>query len=287
MNDPLNIEEYTGERMFEKFSPDFAELMHKKLDYIKEAFGENVEYERFFGEILYCPETRDYIYRPADEPVYELGTRPILESAVAEATKGCNTDREKVLGLIAYVRDLKEKSHGYDYFYGGTEEDLIKKGERFCERVARLFCALCEIASIPCRTVHHTIGGHLTNEVYIEGKWGYMDPRFGLFYLSEDGKLASVEEITENPDIIYTQPEWVYEYGSKEYTHEFMRDSNRNIYLSKNEIQLYGNYSLRDKDKYHYGWMPSAQFPMPEREAKYRVYAEVRKAYMKKYFSNI
>ena len=280
-------ENYSGKEMFIKFSPSLLELVEKKYDFMHEAFGDNVEYERLFSEVLLVPETEEYLYRKPEAPVYEWGSRPVLEAAVTEATKGCATERDKVFALVAYIRDLKEKSHGYDYFYGGTEEDLIKKGERFCERVARLMCGLAEIAGIPCRTVHHLIGGHLTNEVYIEGKWGYVDPRFGLFYLDEDGKLASVTEIVRRPELICNQPEWVYEYGSKEYTHEFMRDSNRDIYLSKNEIQLYGNYSLRDIAKYHYGWMPSAHFPMPEREKKYRAYAEVRKAYMEKYFKGV
>ena len=284
METKFNIAEYTGRNMFSKFSSDFAELMEKKYEYIKEAFGENVEYERLAYEILLVPETRDYLYSEPERPVYEWGSRPVLEEAVAEATRGCTSEREKVLGLVAYIRDLKEKSHGYDYFYGGTEEELIKKGERYCERVARLMCALSEIAGIPSRTVHHTIGGHLTNEVYIEGKWCYVDPRFGLFYLGTDGKLMSVTEITENPDMIYSQPEWVYEYGSTEYTHEFMRDSNRDLYLSQSEIQLIGYYSLRDKDRYHYGWMPSSAFKMPGRDEKYRAYATVRKAYVEKHF---
>ena len=270
--------------MLSKLSPDFAELLEKKYEYIKEAFGENVEYERLAYEILLSTKTEEYLYRAPEAPVYEWGSRPILEEAVAVATKNCKTEREKVLGLVAYIRDLKKKSHGYDYFYGGTEEELIKKGERYCERVARLMCALSEIAGIPCRTVHHTIGGHLTNEVYIDGKWGYVDPRFGLFYLGEDGRLLSVTEITRNPEVIYNQPEWVYEYGSDEYTPEFMRDSNRDLYLSEHEIQLIGYYSLKDKDKYHYGWMPSSAFKMPGRDEKYRAYAAVRKAYVEKHF---
>ena len=276
------IEQYSGRNLFDRLTGKARDVVLANLEYMRVAFGENVEYQRLFHQTLLSPETKDYLYSEPERPVYEWGSRPVLEEAVAEATRGCTSEREKVLGLVAYIRDLKEKSHGYDYFYGGTEEELIKKGERYCERVARLMCALSEIAGIPSRTVHHTIGGHLTNEVYIEGKWCYVDPRFGLFYLGTDGKLMSVTEITENPDMIYSQPEWVYEYGSKEYTHEFMMKENHDMYLRPLEIQLYGSYSLKDAERYGYNfdWMPSSAFKMPERDTAYRGYAEARKIYL-------
>ncbi|MBQ7362999.1 MAG: hypothetical protein IJW48_00970 [Clostridia bacterium] len=282
MNTPEIIKEFSGERLFDKLSPMARDVVLTNLNYMKEAFGENVEYERLFHQTLLAPETEEYLYSVPERPTYEWGSRPVLEAAVAEATRGCKTERERVLGLVAYIRDLKEKSHGYDYFYGGTEEELIKKGERFCERVARLMCALSEIAGIPARIIFHVSGGHLTNEVFIEDKWCYVDPRFGLFYLGEDGKLMSVTEITRNPEVIYNQPEWVYAYGSKEYTPEFMAKENHDMYLRPLEIQLYGTYSLKDAEKYgyHYEWRPSAAFKMPERDEAYKGYAKARRAYL-------
>ena len=281
---PEIIARYSDKSLFDRLTGEARDVVLANLEYMRVAFGENVEYERLFHQTLLAPETEDYLYQAPERPTYEWGSRPILEEAVAVATKDCKTEREKVLGLVAYIRDLKEKSHGYDYFYGGTEEELIKKGERYCERVARLMCALSEIAGIPARIIFHVSGGHLTNEVYIEDKWCYVDPRFGLFYLGRDGKLMSVREITADPDMIYNQPEWVYEYGSKEYTHEFMMKENHNMYLRPLEIQLFGSYSLKDAERYgyHYDWMPSSAFKMPERDAAYKGYAEARKIYLDK-----
>ena len=212
--------------------------------------------------------------------MYEFGSRPILEEAVNKATEGALTDRERVLGLMSYIRDLKKKSGGRDYFYGGTEEELIKKGERYCERVARLMCALSEIAGIPARIIFHVSGGHLTNEVFVEGKWAYIDPRFGLFYLDEDGRMMSVVEIMTRPELIYSQPQWVYDYGSDECTHEYMQNQNHDLYMRPLEIQLYGNYSLRDREMYHYGWMPSAVYKIPERDEAYRQWTLPRLKYL-------
>jgi len=275
----MNIEKYMGINIAGCLEGSARNLYLKNLAYMHEAFGDNVEYERHADQVLYCAQTRDYIYRKPEKPTYMAGSRPILEHAVKEACQGCSTDKEKVLALMAYIRDLKKKSSGYDYFYGGTEEDLIKKGERFCERVARLMVGLCEINAIPARTVWHLSGGHLTTEVYVDGKWGYIDPRFGLFYLDEKGQLMSVEEIVANPDVIFNQPEWVYECGSDEYSVEFMQKQNYEMYLAKREIQMYASYSLADAGKYHFEWLPSAAFPVPARDAAYREYADARMAY--------
>lgn len=280
MNADKLMKEYYGTAFLDKLSPLAREVVVTNMNYMLVAFGENVEYERLFHQMLLCPETKDYLYRAPEKPTYEWGTRPVLEKAVAEATKGAATDRERVLGLMCYIRDLKDKSRGNDYFYGGTEEELIKKGERYCERVSRLMCALCEIARIPSRIIFHVSGGHLTNEVFIDGKWSYIDTRFGLFYLDKDGKMMSVTEIMANPDAIDNQPDWVYEYGSKEYTHEFMRRENRNTYLRPGEIQLYGNYSLRDREMYHFNWMPSAVYNIPARNEAYKLWAEPRLKYI-------
>lgn len=274
------IERYKGRNIGERLIGTARELYLNNLDYMHEAFGDNVEYERHADQVLYCAQTRDWLYTQAPgKPVYAVGSRPVLEQAVKEACKDCTTDREKAIALMVYIRDLKKKSDGYDYFYGGTEEELIKKGERYCERVSRLMDALCEIAGLPARTVWHLSGGHLTNEVYIDGNWAYIDPRFGLFYINQEGRMLSVEEIVADPDVIFRQPEWVYEYGSEEYTKEFMQQQNYDYYLAKREIQMYSVYSLADAHRYHYDWRPSAAFPVAERDAAYKKFAKARQDY--------
>ena len=276
----MRLEDYSGMNIPDRLSPKARETFLTNLAYMHAAFGDNVEYERLFHQTLLCPETIEYLYTPPTPVSYKVGSRPILERAVEEATRGCTTECGKVIGLMSYIRDLKEKSGGRDYFYGGTEEELIKKGERYCERVARLMCALCEIAGLNARIIFHLTGGHLTNEVFADGKWRYVDPRFGLFYVDGEGQMLSVVELMRNPDVMLNQPEWVYEYGSKEYTHEFMMNENHNLYLRINEVQLYGEYSLSDSDKYHYEWMPSGIYNIPERSEVYKGYAKARLDYI-------
>ena len=104
------IKDYSNENFYKHLSPLAQDVVVTNLHYMHEAFGDNVEYERLFHQTLLAPETMDYLYSEPEKPHYEWGTRPILEEAVAEATKGCSTEREKVLGIMAYIRDLKEKS---------------------------------------------------------------------------------------------------------------------------------------------------------------------------------
>ena len=276
------IREYSDKEIPNKLDELGKNVYYSNLTYMHEAFGDNVEYERLFHQTLLCPETEEYLYRTPAPTAYEWGSRPILEVEVERATKGCTTETEKALALMCYIRDLKEKSHGYDYFYGGTEEDLIKKGERYCERVARLMCGLCDIVGLPARVIFHLSGGHLTSEVFADGKWRYIDPRFGLFYLDESGELMSVAEIMKNPEVIFNQPKWVYDYGSREYTPEFMAEENYEKYLRPGEIQLFGDYRLADAEKYgyHYEWMPSARYPNEKRDTAHRAYVEALTAYI-------
>lgn len=273
------LDKYKGIHIADCLQGTARELYLSNREYMHEAFGDNVEYERYDDQILYCEQTRAYLYSPPPKTEYAFGTRPVLEDVVKSVCEGCQTDREKAIALMVYIRDLKKKSNGYDYFYGGTEEELIKKGERYCERVSRLMDALCEIAGIPARTIWHLSGGHLTNEVYIDGNWAYIDPRFGLFYINEHGMMLSVEEIVADPELIFRQPAWVYEYGSDEYPKEYMQQQNYDYYFAKREIQMFSVYSLANSHKYHYDWRPSAVFPMPERDAAYQRFYNARISY--------
>ena len=273
------LKEYSGRNLPNKLSPLERELYFSCLEYMKEAFGENVEYERLIDDqVLLCPETCETLYRAPEATKYTRGMRPVLDGIVDDVTRMAKNEFESALAIMAYIRDLKEKSGGRDYFYGGTEEELIKKGERYCERVARLMVALLEVKGIAARIVFHMVG-HLTVEAYVDGKWGYFDPRYGLFYLDEDGRPMSVAELAERPDMIFRQEQWVYEYGSKENTVEEMAKKNHDNYLHPDQLQIFGYYTLTDSKKFHYEWMPSYIYPVPSREAAHKRYVSAIKAY--------
>ena len=251
----MDISQYTGIRIADVLSGRFRDVYKACWDYMRCAFGENVEFERLSRQILLCLETEAYLYQEPDQPVrYVFRSRPVLEQVVGEVTaKACN-DRERVLAILRFVRDLYLKVDGEDYFYGGTEEDLIKKGEWFCERVSRLMVALCEVAGYHGRIVFHVTAGHLTSEIFFDGRWAYIDPRCGLFYVNDANQFLSVRDVMQNREVIYQQPKWVEAYHSPYWSYAFRQHRNYHFCLNPSEIQCYGPYSLMDYDQYHFNW---------------------------------
>jgi len=274
------IKKYTGLAIADVLPAKAAKMYLACLEYMHEAFGDNVEYERLSEQILLCDETRDFLYSSPNPTRYQKGTRPILEKTVSDVCNGCATDKEKVLAILAFIRDLRLKFDGLDFFYGGTEEELIKKGERFCERVSRLMVSLCEVAGIPGRIVFHS-RGHITSEIWLDGKWSYFDPRYGVFFTDSSGKIMSVDEIVANPNAIDSQPDWVTAYVSDEKTAMPNWRENHKKYFDVRELQLMQHYSLADSHKYHFEWMPNYEYKGNiKREEAHKRYVDAINEYL-------
>ncbi len=252
----MNIRDYMGENIPNILpDEDRRELYRANWDQLHINYGDNVEWQRLKKQILLCDETREYLYGMPPAPVrYVKGTRPVLEKYVEEATKDAKTDREKVLSLMCFCRDLYKK-HGtsQNFFYGGTEEDLIKKGEHLCECLGRLMVALCEIAGFPGRIVMH-MAGHIVSEIYFENRWAYIDPRGGMFYLDGDGKFLSVDEVWRNRDVIGQQTEYVRSFVSDRWTYDERMRRNYWVLFSPGEMHCFCDYSLMEADSYDYHW---------------------------------
>ncbi len=221
-------------------------------------YSENVEFELRREQIILAPQTADFLYGPegVPKPRYVKGSRPVLEAVVGEAIAGKTTQQEKALAIMRFCRDLKkrpDRAEGDTWYFGGTEEQLIEKGEDLCETLGRLFTALCEIAGIPARIIMHDIGGHITEEAYMDGHWGYIDPRFGIYFLRPDGKIASLWELMNEPRLADDQPEGVKAEVAGVYTWEQRADACRRKFFAPQEVNGFEYYSLADKDKYHYG----------------------------------
>ena len=240
------------------------------------AWGNNVEFQRLSEQILLCSETVDYLYGETPKSVkYIRGERPILEREVDEICKNAESDRDKVLAILVYIRDLHKKSGGADFFWGGTEEDLIKKGEGYCERVSRLMVSLCEIAGFPGRIVFHTATGHLTCEIFLEDKWAYFDPRYGMFCMDEKNRFLSVFEILNDRTAIYRQNDFVKSFILEGESTDFRQHYNYNYCFNPKELQRIGEYSLMDADKYNFNWVSSDYHGLPAETLKvHRRYVE-------------
>lgn len=258
------LKAYTGERAAEaivgKRRQEAYLFNYKQLE---ANYGENVEFQLRREQVILCPQTVDFLYSKFTplKVRYRPGSRPVLEKVVREAAAGCTSDREKALALMRFCRDLYKRGNWdkrpfSEYVYGGTEEQLIEKGEQLCECLGRLYVALCEIAGIPGRIVMHDIGGHITSEVYVDGHWAYIDPRCGMYFLKPDGSFASVWELWNNPGLLRAQSEEVKADVSPRWTWEYRVWKCEAMYFDPKEVNGFENYSLADADRYSYGQLP-------------------------------
>ncbi len=256
---------YTGlaavERVVGEARKRAVRLNHAQL---RANYGETVDFQLRDRQVLLCAQTVDVLYSAytPSEVRYVRGSRPELERIVAEVTRGCATGTEKALALMRYCRDLYRAEWygaGFEnYVYGGTEEQLIEKGEILCECLGRLHVALCEIAGLPGRVVMHVIGGHICSEIKVDEGWAYMDPRCGVYFRKADGRLASVWELMLHPEWVRGQADAVKCDSSRWFTWEERAWKCEHLYFTPDEVNAFENYRLADSGNYGYAQKPMA-----------------------------
>jgi len=226
-------------------------------------YGESVDFQLRREQVILCPQTVEFLYDQftPTKVRYKKGSRPALEKVARQITAGLEDDQEKALAIMRFCRDLYQRAPKRDfsqYIYGGTEEQLIEKGEVLCECLGRLFVALCEVSDIPARIVMHDIGGHICAEAYVNGHWGYLDPTTGVYCLKPDGRLASTWEIWTDPSLLRAQADRVRADISKRWTWEERIRKCETMYFHPSEVTGIENYSLADAGRYNYFQLPAA-----------------------------
>ncbi|MFB3893840.1 MAG: transglutaminase family protein [Phycisphaerae bacterium] len=209
-------------------------------------------------------QTAEYIYTDftPTKATYRRGSRQKLEEIVERQTRGCRTPRAKALALMRFCRDIPENFPSpvdpKTVFFGGTEEEFIKKGSRECNEMARTMIVLCQIAGVPARYVGHFgqylpsleyFAGHGVVEAFVEGKWMYIDMEGGKFFIKPDGTFADAWELKNDLSLLDAQPKWVTREIKKGYSVETTR-----LYLSPRSITVVNNYSVNDFARYNYPW---------------------------------
>lgn len=249
------LEPYTGRRIENRLAGPRADAFRLNGALMSANYAENVDAALLDQQILLCPATMDALYDDAwRQTRYVPGTRKDLEETVRRIVQGIDSRTGQVIAIMNFCRDLSDRSGGRILFYGGTEEELIKKGEQLCECCARLMTALCEIAGIPARIITHTVAGHLVCEAYAGHGWGYFDPRTGFYCVKPDGEPASLRELLDNPDLIDSQPEAVRANVSPRWTWAARAKRCKELFLNPYEVSTIKPYSLLDSGHYRYNW---------------------------------
>lgn len=109
------------------------------------------------------------------------------------------SDEEKAIALWEFLKDNR-------YHYYPSQEDhephdpvrLVNVyGYGFCDDASVAFMVLCEEADLLARSVGLT--GHVVAEVYYDGGWHMFDVDHEIYYVSDNGKILSVDELSKDP----------------------------------------------------------------------------------------
>ena len=126
----VNILPFVGENILDKLEGKQREVVLRNCASMKANYGDTVDSAINAYQVLLCEQTRDYLY--SDEwkiTNYKKGSRPKLESVVSSIVKDKKTQTEKVLAIMRFCRDLYKKTGAKNPYDGGSEEDLIEKGD--------------------------------------------------------------------------------------------------------------------------------------------------------------
>ena len=130
-----------------------------------------------------------------------------VEEIVGGLTSGIKDDREKALALhrfgMAHFIHFDGPKEDRDDYVTDPMKLLAVYGYALCGNNSSAMSALYHAAGLKART--RTMPGHSIPEVWFENKWNYIDTdMFGYVFLP-DGKLASVDELTREPELFMRQ----------------------------------------------------------------------------------
>ncbi len=180
----------------------------------------SVDCALFDQMIRLCDETADYLYGEYSplEVKYQPGDRPVLERHVAQACPDRSSDEARIKGVARFCAGLGAEMDPDDLDnmrVGGTEEQIIERGSDWCTDVARVGCAMCQIAGLPARLVMlanigQAYSGHVIIEVYRGGVWGAVDPTTNVIYHHLDSRAstssaprpATTHDLMMQPDLV-------------------------------------------------------------------------------------
>jgi hypothetical protein len=158
-----------------------------------------------------CDETAPFLYSrfTPNQIAYRAGERPLLDGIVSQFRTRAHDPEQMVAAISRYTSTLKESapSELNALRFGGTEEEILARGSDWCTDVARVACALYQVAGLPSRLAYladleHAYSGHTIVEVLRSDRWGAVDALTDVVYRWEDGLPASVWDLSRNPALL-------------------------------------------------------------------------------------
>lgn len=134
-----------------------------------------------------------------------------IEEMVQTATAGLSDDESKAMALWDFV--VKNRTHDWPAHSGDEAFDPVKLvsvyGYGFCSHAAKALAILADHAGLESR-IRHAKGQHVVCEILIDGRWAMFDPDGEVVYRINEGRIASVDDIQANPDLVLTEKSPIY-----------------------------------------------------------------------------
>ncbi|HLG14242.1 MAG TPA: transglutaminase-like domain-containing protein [Blastocatellia bacterium] len=140
--------------------------------------------------------------RPMD---YDDRNDEFYRALFDQLTSNAETDRQKLEAINRYVAtrlNYKEPARSFE-----SPRLILERGSAYCVNMASAMAALTVAGKYPTRVVHlsdtpeysHT---HTVVEIHYADQWHVFDPTWGLFFLNNNGVVASYKELRLNPGLI-------------------------------------------------------------------------------------
>lgn len=134
-----------------------------------------------------------------------------IEQIVQTATEGVSGDEAKAMALWDFI--VKNRTHDWPSHSGDEAFDPIKLlsvyGYGFCSHAAKALAILANHAGLETQ-VRHAKGQHVVCEILIDGRWAMFDPDGEVVYRTNEGRIASVDEIRADPALVLTAQSPIY-----------------------------------------------------------------------------
>jgi hypothetical protein len=189
-----------------------------------------------------------------------------LHSLVATATRGCRTDREKVLALWRYIthRPYYHWCEAREEPEATTEMGVVFDpvvafnvyGTTICYQVSHVLCNMAEAAGIE-KTRVRGLPGHQVPEFFYDGAWHLFDPQYDMaaYYVADDGHtIVSLAEVCRNAEKYLLEPRFpsqpFFQFdrcGGRYWPWETRKYCAENIFVERaaDDAVYYGRYIAR------------------------------------------
>lgn len=137
----------------------------------------------------------------------EHAYREIMMHVIAqEETKGLKSGLEIAKRLFYYTAKNTLLNPGDLLPYNEKSLGYLINGLVYCDYAADILATLCAHKGIPARYAmlmdKDGVSPHTITEIFLDGKWRVFDPAEICYYTTKSGKLATLEDLSENSDLI-------------------------------------------------------------------------------------